>query len=289
MLIPVQYHNKRYPTHINPRIDEIAGHFDISKIEPQRKFSLHTEYSYGKRKFNSAFSKRFHTIYSANKNSVPMLWFNAEWALEFACFIKELCADKIPTVIEIHPPFTDYANTITYFLNVYTLFETSILTKLPETNLLIENRSGSVYRGGNFLISKGEHLLDLCEAVTRLNLSLKIALDIPQLLTTYGGPQNLNPEKIGFILNRLNPIQSKVKGIHLWGKRRSINGRFVSHAGNLNTYFDGNTDKKEILLTWLRDFLSDEIARYFVPEVNSTEADLHSIINDLEKMEIKFG
>ena len=28
---------------------------------------------------------------------------------------------------------------------------------------------------------------------------------------------------------------------------------------------------------------NDDIARYFVPEVNSGESDLHSIVNDLEQ------
>lgn len=32
MLLPVQYHSRKYPDHIKPEIKEIAGHFDTKKI-----------------------------------------------------------------------------------------------------------------------------------------------------------------------------------------------------------------------------------------------------------------
>jgi hypothetical protein len=118
MLIPIKYHSKSYPHHIKPEIDEVAGHFDVNKISVSRKFSLHTEYSYGARKLNSELLKNFQLIRESNKKGVPQLWFSVEWAIEFAKFIKSLCKKHSPQIIEIHPPFTDYAKSIDHLENI---------------------------------------------------------------------------------------------------------------------------------------------------------------------------
>jgi hypothetical protein len=288
MLIPVQYHKRKYPAHIKPEIDEIAGHFDINEIHVNRGVSLHTEYSYGKRNLNSDLLKNFTTLQNSHNEGVPQLWYSELWAVEFAEFVKTLCNGEMPTIIEIHPPFSDYTETIEQFLKIYKIFEESILTYFPQTKILIENRSGSIYKGGKFLISRGQHLRSLCEHISAKNLKLRIALDIPQLLTAYGGPQRLETQAIREILNRQNILQSMTDGIHLWGKMRSETGRTVSHVGDLNTYFESE-EKKNIFLVWLVNFLQDNKPRYFVPEVNSSDDDLHSIIKDLEGMKIKIG
>jgi hypothetical protein len=287
ILIPIKYHKRNYPIHIKPGIDEIAGHFDVSKISVTRKFSLHTEYSYGIRKLNSEILKTFSALRNAHNEGVPQLWYSAQWAVEFAEFVKLLCNGGKPTIIEIHPPFSDYIETIDRFLEIYKKFEESILTYSPETKILIENRFGSIYKGGKFLISRGQHLRSLCDHISAKNLKLRIALDIPQLLTAYGGANRLESKAIGSILNRQNILQSMTECIHLWGKRRCKSERIVSHQGDLNTYFD-NAEKKAVFLEWMADFLKDQKPRYFVPEVNSSDADLQSIVNDLEKKEIKF-
>ena len=111
MLIPVKYHRRNYPPHIKAEIDEIAGHFDVSRMSAARKFSLHTEYSYGKRKLESDLLEKLPVLKNAQKNGVPQLWYSKQWAVEFAKFIKLLCDKEGPTIIEIHPPFTDYAET----------------------------------------------------------------------------------------------------------------------------------------------------------------------------------
>jgi hypothetical protein len=202
--------------------------------------------------------------------------------------VKLLCNGEKPTIIEIHPPFSDYTKTIHQFLEIYQRFEESILDDFRKTRIFIENRSGSIYKGGKFVISKGQHLRSLCEHISSKNLKLRIALDIPQLLTAYGGPHKLNPDSLGSILNRQNILRSMTDCIHLWGKRKSESGRTVSHQGNLNTYFE-NTEKKEIFLEWIAKFLQDNKSRFFVPEVNSSDEDLRSIINDLEKKKITFA
>ena len=288
MLVPIQYHSKKYPDHIRPEIDEVAGHFDATVIRTERKFSLHTEYSYGARKLDSGLIKHFPEIIDSTKNGVPQLWRSEKWAIEFVEFIKSLCNSKSPEIIEIHPPFSDYTKSINRFLEIYREFESKILSIFPLTTILLENRTGSVYKGGKFIITNGDDLRELCELISLNKLQLRLALDSPQLLTSCGGPQNLNPMSLSNILNRQNAIQGMTKGIHLWGKRKNAKGRTVSHAGDLNSYFE-NQEKKEIFLQWLNQFLGDGIKRYFVPEVNSSEDDLSSIIHDLENIGIKFG
>ncbi len=43
----IKYHGQEYPADVPLRIEEIAAHFDITKIGGQLNHSLHTEYSYG--------------------------------------------------------------------------------------------------------------------------------------------------------------------------------------------------------------------------------------------------
>jgi len=218
---------------------------------------------------------------------VPQLWFSEKWALEFSSFIKALCKDNHPEIIEIHPPFSDYTPSINDFIEVYRVFETEIMEHYPKTHILLENRSGSIYSGGKFLISKGKDLRELAELITSRSLHLRITLDLPQLLTSYAGPQKLSQESFISILHRQNTLAPFIKSIHLWGKKKSSNGREVAHCGDLTTYFSDN-DKKNFFLNWLSEFLDDGIDRFFVPEVNSSNEDLESIVNDLERNNIKF-
>ena len=146
----VKYHTQEYPADIPLRTEECASHFDIKSVSAKLGLSLHTEYSYGKRKFDSELVQRYPEIVSAQKNAVPQLWKSEQWATEFAQFIFELAETRIPNVIEIHPPFTDYA-TWDSFLMSYKAFESVILERYPDVDILIENRCGSVYKGGKFL------------------------------------------------------------------------------------------------------------------------------------------
>ena len=288
MLIPVNYHKRIYPKHIQPEIYELAGHFDVERISAKGRFSLHTEYSYGKRKLSSQLLNAFPAIRESAKKGIPQLWFSEKWALEFSSFIKALCKDNKPEIIEIHPPFTDYSRSIQNFVDIYRVFESEILEIYPNAKILLENRSGTRYFGGKFLISKGEDLIKLSEHIASNKLRLKITLDFPQLFTSYRGPQNLPLESMSKILNRQNEIAPFVKVIHLWGKKKSQNGKVVPHCGDLASYFEDD-DKKQLFLTWLSKFLNDGVERYFVPEVNSSNEDLESIVNDLEKNNIKIG
>ena len=80
----IKYHGQEYPADVPLRIEEIAAHFDIMYVGGKLGQSLHTEYSYGKHKFNSKLIANYQEIYSAQKDGVPQLWKNETWALQFA-------------------------------------------------------------------------------------------------------------------------------------------------------------------------------------------------------------
>lgn len=285
--IPVQYHKCRYPKEINPKISEVAGHFDISKINASGDYSLHTEYSFTSRKFESDVISKYKLICEANKKGIPMLWHSEEWALEFADFLRELTKDHIePKVIEIHPPFSDYSH-IDSFIKIYGVFQNKIKIYFPNVKVLIENRSGTRYYGGKFILSNIEQLVELSSKIDQNNVDLRITLDIPQLFTTHQiSKSKIDPmEKL---FKDIKSIRHNILGIHLWGKRESANGRRVAHIGDLDSYFMGDIDFKKKFLKSMHDSFNDEVYRYFVPEVNSGSEDLNSIVRDLISVGFKF-
>lgn len=81
----------------------------------------------------------------------------------------------------------------------------------------------------------------------------------------------------------LDGLQSYIQGVHIWGKHKNAKGRWVAHFGDLNTLFADNQKNKTAFLQLLNHFYDDGIARFFVPEVNSTPAHLQSIVNDFIK------
>lgn len=63
----IKYHTHIYPEDIPLRTEEVSVHFDVSNIKPSLQSSLHTEYSYGKRTFNSELISKFPSLISAQK------------------------------------------------------------------------------------------------------------------------------------------------------------------------------------------------------------------------------
>ncbi|MDH7482971.1 MAG: hypothetical protein QHH26_13515 [Armatimonadota bacterium] len=289
-LIPIQYHNRKYPVEINAGIYETAAHFDIEKIETHLPCSLHTEYSYGKRNMSSSVINNFPTIRTAHKDYIPQLWFNKRWAEEFADFITTITENKsVIKIIEIHPPFKDYCQSLEMFIEIYKIFEEKILTILPHIDILIENRGGSQYKGGKFLISKNYDVVRLSELIEITGLRLKIVLDFPQLFSSHLRVSENTEKSISNILQPLTVCRKCIKGLHIWGKRKNVTGRWIAHQGNLNTYFDNNADIKKQFMTQLKELFNDNIKRYFVPEVNSSDIDLESIIEDFKNTGFKFS
>lgn len=287
ILVPVDYHGKPYPEGILPPIQEVAGHFDIDKIFIKKIYSLHTEYSYTVRRLNSHCLKDCPNICSSHSRAIPRLWYSDKWAMEFAEFIKVLTYNhEPPTVIEIHPPFNDYC-TMEQFFQRFRIFEREITKSFGPVEILIENRSGTQYREGVFLLSTINDLCQFSQYLDGLDTQLKITLDLPQLLTAHAISKSKQGEMLE-ILDRLKEIRHNIKGIHLWGKRLSSNNKPIAHMGDLNTYFRGNTLIKEAFLQKIQEVFADDIPRFFVPEVNSGNEDLISIVEDLVRVGFKF-
>jgi len=297
-LIPIKYGTKNYPPPIDPKIQEIPGHFDIDTKRTRKKikilkqanknFSLHTEYSYKERNFNCSLIQNKTSIRSSNYKGVPLLWKSEEWTKEFADFIVELCMESEPAIIEIHPPFKNYSN-LEKFIKHYKIFEDLIAKKYPNTKILIENRNTSKYSKRSehlkleFLISDLDDLQRLADFISKEELKLRIVLDIPQLFGRLGGIKRISIEKLTNIFNTLKKLHDFIDGFHIWGIKDRI-----PHTGDLNSYFKDNS-KKQHFLVLFSEFISNSPKDfYFVPEVNSNEKDLNSIINDLIKAGIKF-
>ncbi len=280
----IKYHTQEYPEDIPLRIEECAAHFDVDSIKANLRYSLHTEYSYGKRKYNTAIVHRFPTILSAHKDNVPQLWKGERWASEFAQFVCTLAGDEVPAVIEIHPPFTDYAS-FGSFIESYKVFEESVVGQYPEVDILIENRCGSVYKGGKFLISKLHEVENLCNLIEQHNLRLKIAYDVPQIYTAHNVKK---AEQYIKLLEETVSFRNQIGGVHLWGKRKSDTGRKVSHCGDLTSYFEGDIELKESFLHAFNNCFDDSKIRKLVLEVNSGNKDLVSIINDIRNYGVEF-
>ena len=269
-LIPIKYGKKEYPINIKPKIQEIAAHFDIKKISPVMNYSMHTEYSYMERK----------NAHMQNKKGIPQLWFDEQWVLDFIEFIKNLVANNNPpAIIEVHPPFEDYSD-INKFLEVYQVFEKEILKLYPGVKIVIENRSGTKYNLGKFIISTLDEINELIAKIKAKNLNLEVVLDLPQLFTAHGMTfEKFNKEEIAKLLRGLSNSIGKIGGIHIWGKRKSESGRIIAHCGTLDTYF-GNKKLKGIFMKELYNLLDDNKERFFLPEVNSSVEDLQSIVKD---------
>lgn len=289
LLIPVKYNNRGYPSNITPKIQEVAGHFDKKRIAPKLAYSLHTEYSFGKRELKSALIENFNTLSTSHKDFVPQLWFNIKWAEEFIEFIQRLVGDnKPPKIIEIHPAFDDYCKSIADFIKIYEIFEKGILTVFSDVEIVIENRFGSRYRKGNFLISTAEDLFELHQLINTKKLKLRIVLDFPQLFTSYRLTTGLfTREKIESVIQSVTYFRESISGIHIWGKKKYGNKIARAHMGNLDTYFE-DENLKEDFLRCVFSLLDDGKPRYFVPEVNSNDKDLAIIVQDFIKFGFKF-
>ena len=280
----IKYHGQEYPADVPLRIEEISAHFDITSVGGRLERSLHTEYSSGKRKYNSALIAMFPEILAAQKDGVPQLWKNESWAIQFADFIFELVGSgPAPKVIEIHPPFSDYSD-LPGFVKNYSGFEAKIKERFPAAEILVENRCGSVYHGGRFVLSKVRDIAALCEEIEKAGLRLRIAYDVPQIYTAHNAKTE---EKYISLLEDTKPLRGFIGGVHLWGKSISSSGRKVAHCGDLNSYF-GDQGIKEHFLKAFKDCFDDGVSRKMVLEVNSGNKDLQSIVTDLQSAGICF-
>ena len=262
---------------------------DVSNISPVMDYSLHTEYSAMRRRFDSPFLEPLIILKEAQRGKVPCLWWNEGWSYEFCNFIIKLVGWKNPpTVIEIHPPFTDYCETIEDFLGRYSFFEREIKSIFPDTIILLENRCGTIYTRGNFLVSNCASVLRIVEGIVKRNLKLKIVLDIPQLFSAHSlTGNNMSEVKIQKLLRPLRECHDYIAGIHIWGRKKR-NNRAVAHMGNLDDLFGDKKELKNVFLHEVFELLNDQRPRYFIPEVNSSDEDSISIVRDFLDFGFRF-
>jgi len=166
------------------------------------------------------------------------------------------------------------------------VFENMVGERYPEARILIENRCGSTYHGGKFLVSKLPEVEALCNLIVQNNLRLTIAYDVPQIYTAHNVKK---PEQYLELLQKTASFRQQIGGVHLWGKRKSESGRKVSHCGDLTSYFEGNIDLKAAFLQQFNQCFDDGVARKMVLEVNSGNEDLLSIIRDLKEIGVVFA
>lgn len=255
----------------------------IKELKKQNMpYSLHTEYSYKPRMFDTAIIKPFKSIIESELCGVPELWKSEKWAKEFTKFIVKL-VDKndAPSVIEIHPPFNSYSD-IKTFIRIYEIFEEEILEKYPNVDIQIENRTGSMYRKGEFLFSKLKDLELLVKNIEKNKLKLRIACDIPQFFTA---ERSKNENEYISVIKEIKNFSKYINGVHLWGKKYKSS---AAHMGDLNDYFGKNVSLKKKVINEINNTFNDGRIRNLVLEVNSKPDDLYSIIKDLKENNICF-
>jgi len=295
-LIPVIYNDIEYPSPIKANIHEIAGNFDVEDIMVDTHYSLHTEYSFGKRSFKLNIFNNLKHITSAQKNGIPQLWYNKEWAEHFLLFIERLIDsndEKPPEVLEIHPPFVDYCSSFKDFMEIFKGFYVNFKGKYPSTKILIENRYGTMNKN-DFLLSKSLDVLEFCKVLSSpeySDIDLKIVLDYPQLFSAEKinlDTLNENDLKIITLFNKnLIEYRRKIGGLHMWGKRKDKKGKWAPHQGDFDTFFSNREELKLEFLSSVFSTFNDDMARYFVPEVNSRKG-VHSVVKNMIKAKFNF-
>jgi hypothetical protein len=291
ILIPIKYRGTRYQSGINSEMREESAPFGIPRLKKfPSKYSLHTDLSRRPQK-DFTFLDEFQTIKMSYAERIPQLWFNERWAEEFSLFIKRVVdQNSPPLIIEIHPPYRDYCPTIERFLESYRVFEERISSFYPGTEILIENRYGSRYKGGAFLISSSGDISDLINHLQGTELRLGVVIDFPQLFSQMG-MGNMTDEELETTLKdifvSLKGGRRRIKGIHLWGPKRIVRGNFKGvHQEDLNGLFQKKESMKRVFLKGFYELLNDDVPRYFIPEVGSNGVEenskkVKSIVDDL--------
>jgi len=286
-LIPVKFKGITYPNGIKAEIVEESAPLWIPHFKRfAQRYSLHTDPS-GRPQQYFPLLDQFPTLRMAYVEGISQLWFNRQWAEEFADFIVKIVnGNRPPLMIEIHPPYKDYCTSIEQFFETYRVFEGRISSSYFGTEILIENRYGTPYKRSPFLISSYADVVNLCNHLEKTELGLALVLDLPQLLDQIGMP-SVTIALLKDMFNSLSLCRKKIKGIHLWGHRMVVNGHFRGvHREDLDGLFQGNKMLKAVFLRELFELLNDDTARYFVPEVggNSKEENdkkVKAIVDDL--------
>ncbi len=286
LFIPVDYHGKKYPQDIKCEVKEVAGHLDKTTIPFCERYSLHTEYSFAKRKLESDLLNKYPVLKQSHRG-VPQLWYSKTWAKEFSEFIFDLTNDhEDPEVIEIHPPFRDYCPDYETFCERYSVFEDNIRERFPKTIITMENRAGAQYPY-KFLMSSVSDMAECCKMIESKGLHLMLAADYPQFFTA----ENYDYADIqidDFISKHscLDDYKQHISSIHLWGKRKSVKGRWIAHSAGIAEILPGQ--KLTQFLELIKTFYDDDQKRYFVPEINASSTYLEDMVRSMSEFGIEF-
>ena len=102
----------------------------------------------------------------------------------------------------------------------------------PGVQSLIENRCGSVYHGGKFILSNNMDVSLLCNEIARTDLHLRIAYDVPQIYTAH----NAKTEKeYVSLIEEAKAFREYIGGVHLWGKSISSTGMQIPLRRNADS------------------------------------------------------
>ncbi len=260
-------------------IRKVPAHLDVTGIQVEGPYGLHTEFAGKPRSFDSPLLDGLNTLKTSHRRGVPELWSSQLWSEELTQFIIRLVGTSAPPkVIEVHPPFISTASTIEDFLRTYGVFEAILRDRFSDCEFVLENRSGSKHPSP-FLVSGVDSIVALGQALASRSLHLRIALDLPQVYTAHWGSiQQVGMEGLDLI-QRLRPIHKQIHTLHLWG--RGPNGG--AHSGDLDRLFVPGSGAKEACLSELRQMLDDgEPDRHLVLEV-SRQGDMEAILADLRE------
>ncbi len=303
--IPVRYARTRYPDDIKPRIQEAtANFFNFSKHREAiqkyrlRYISLHTDPGYRGKKdmfISSELPNEFpvisNNVFDFGKICVSKLWFNKAWSKEFSIFLVNLTEGierKKIKVIEIHPPFDTYCDSLRTFLEIYSTFEEAVLKVFPSAVISIENRCNPnpKRKGGKFLLSTNNDIINLSNLISKSSLKLKLVIDIPQLLSEHYGNILFSEKQIKDVLVPIREVRDNISSTHIWGY--DINKeKGGQHNADFNVFFNNDEKLKKCFLQEICKLFDDGEKRYFVPEVGSSGA-VQSIVNDLINAGIEF-
>lgn len=316
--IPVQCQSYKY--HPSIKIQERSANFfnffehkkDLQKRDPHY-LSLHTDHCYrGLKKIFIAsqlpneFPSLSENVSISRDRCMTKLWLNETWSKEFASFILRFTEGIDPErikIIEIHPPFDKYCDSLDTFINRYKIFEDEVLRKFPSVTICIENRYNNprTEKYGNFILSTNKDIINLKKLISDNHLKLTFVVDVPQLFSEHEQCENksiLEEGMIEEVLTPLREIRDFISGVHIWGKTttKGRNGKPKNgvHNADLTAYFK-NEKVKKCFLREICKLFDDGKPRHFLPEVfskndeMSAEESIESIVNDFKKEEgVKF-
>jgi len=191
-------------------------------------------------------------------------------------------------VIEIHPPFDTYCDSLRTFLEIYSTFEEAVLKVFPSAVISIENRCNPnpKRKGGKFLLSTNNDIINLSNLISKSSLKLKLVIDIPQLLSEHYGNILFSEKQIKDVLVPIREVRDNISSTHIWGY--DINKeKGGQHNADFNVFFNNDEKLKKCFLQEICKLFDDGEKRYFVPEVGSSGA-VQSIVNDLINAGIEF-